>query len=153
MFRRFKFEAAIYDTLEHIPLAVRRKFDLCGLSLSLAQWQSLGRGERLAICHFPVNLDEERAAFTTFVREVAERSSGGAIAPVTSVNKSVLEVPSEPPQVLIENSRAAGFELTKPLWDKLDSDERYALLKLGGGTKVSHNFAAALKEFLETYAT
>jgi hypothetical protein len=153
VFRRFKFEAAVYDTLEHIPLAVRRKFDLIGMSLSLAQWQSLGRGDRLAICHFPVNLEEERAAFGVFVREAVERSAQGSLPSQTEPEKFAVEVPSDPPPLLVENSRAAGLELTKPLWEKLDADERYALLKLGGGEKVSHNFGPALKEFLEPYTT
>ncbi len=152
MFRRFKFEAELYDTLEHMPLAVRRKFDLSGLSLSLAQWQNLGRGERLAICHFPVNLEEERTAFATFIREAVERSSQSSLSSAAEPEKFALESPPEPPQLLVQNSRAAGFELTKPLWGRLDADERYALLKLGGGQKVSRNFVAALKEFLEAYA-
>lgn len=152
MFRRFKFEAELYDTLEHMPLAVRRKFDLSALSLSLAQWQNLGRGERLAICHFPVNLEEERTAFATFIREAVERSSQRSLSSAAEPEKFALESPPEPPQLLVQNSRAAGFELTQPLWGRLDADERYALLKLGGGQKVSRNFVAALKEFLEAYA-
>jgi hypothetical protein len=41
-------------------------------------------------------------------------------------------------------------KLDQAAWDRLDQDERYALLKLGGGARHSHNLAAALAEFLGT---
>jgi hypothetical protein len=151
VFRRFKFEEALYDKLEYIPLAVRRKFDLSGVSLTLAQWQSLGRGERLAICHFPINLEEERTAFRVFIREAVERSSQSAVSLLSDSEKLAAEPPADPPPAVVESSRAAGVELTKPLWEKLDTDERYVLLKLGSGPNVSRNFVPALKEFLQAY--
>ncbi len=153
MFRRFKFEKDLYETLEFIPLAVRRKFDLCRIRLSLRQWQQLGQAERLAICHFPVNLEEEREALRAFVREAVKRSSGEEVEMLPESDKPASDLPAEPPARLVENAKAVGVELTKALWDKLDADERYALIKLGAGEKVSHNFAIAIKEFQEAYAS
>jgi hypothetical protein len=51
--------------------------------------------------------------------------------------------------MLVANAKAHGFEVGQPAWDRLDADERYALMKLGGGTEPSHNFRAALREFLK----
>jgi hypothetical protein len=47
-------------------------------------------------------------------------------------------------------ARAAriGFRLTQSEWDLIDDDERYALVKLGGGSEESHNLRAALTELI-----
>ena len=47
MYKRFEFEGAIHDTLECVPMSVRRKLDLATLKISLAGWQALSRAERL----------------------------------------------------------------------------------------------------------
>ena len=47
MIRKFKFEAEIYESLNCLPMATRRKLDAVGIKLHLAQWEQLGRGERL----------------------------------------------------------------------------------------------------------
>jgi Conserved nitrate reductase-associated protein (Nitr_red_assoc) len=62
--------------------------------------------------------------------------------------KQSAEPPSSPPGRLIENAKAAGVTLSQPAWDRLDADERYALIKLGGGAEQSHNFVTALRELL-----
>jgi len=53
MIRKFKFEDEIYESLNCLPMAARRKLDALGVKLSLARWEKLGRGERLMICHAP----------------------------------------------------------------------------------------------------
>ena len=54
MMREFKFEDDMHTTLACVPMAVRRKLDRVGVKVGLEQWKALGRGERLAICHLPV---------------------------------------------------------------------------------------------------
>jgi hypothetical protein len=68
MMRKFKFEAEIYDSLNCLPLAARRKLDALGIKLHLAQWEQFGRGERLMICHAPISIlldsfDDDRYEF------------------------------------------------------------------------------------------
>ena len=53
MIRKFQFEAEIYDSLSCLPMAARRKLDELGIKIGFDQWQQLGRGERLMICHAP----------------------------------------------------------------------------------------------------
>ena len=55
--------------------------------------------------------------------------------------------PATPPARLVERARELGRNLTQKDWDRLDQDERYALIKLGGEAKPSHNLEAALLEF------
>jgi hypothetical protein len=149
MLRQFKFEQEVYATLSCVPMAARRKLDRVGLKISLSQWQQLGRGERLAICHLPAGLAEEREAIELFVREAVNHRCGTAVKELPPATRESAEPPLAPTAQLIEHARAAGVALGQGEWDRLDPDERYALMKLGGGTEASHNLKAALRELIE----
>jgi hypothetical protein len=146
--RHFRFEQDVYETLDLVPMAVRRKLDPPGIKLGLEQWRALGRGERLAICHLPINLEEESEALRVFVQEAVKRQTGAEPQTIPVAERAVAEPPAEPPARLVERAQEAGFALTEDSWSKLDADARYALIKMGGGGSVSHNFNAALQEFV-----
>jgi hypothetical protein len=152
MIRKFKFEAEIYDSLNCLPMAARRKLDALGIKLHLAQWEQLGRGERLMICHAPSGSDEECLALKTFIEEAALARSGAPATILPEDSRRSASPPAYPPEVLVRNARAAGVELDNDAWARLDDDQRYALIKLGDTEKPSHNLAAALEEFLELAA-
>lgn len=147
MMRRFKFEADIYRTLECVPMSVRRKLDMVGIKISLDEWQALGRGERLAICHLPAESAEERETLRVFMSEAVRRTSGAEPRNLSEEHRRIANPPAQLPPEVAESARLEGFALTQSLWERLDQDERYALVKLGTG-KVSHNLGAALSEFL-----
>ncbi len=146
MIRKFAFEAELFATLEFVPIAVRRKFDRVGLKVGLKQWQALDRGERLAICHLPVDSAEEREAFAIFLREAIHRHCDAEPETLPDEQRAETEPPAEPPPRLVERARAAGIPLGTDEWRRLDSDARYALVKLGAGAKAGHDLDAALKE-------
>ncbi len=148
MIRKFAFAAEINRTLDLIPLAVRRKFHRAGLKDSLDQWQVLERDERLAICHLPVDSSEELEAFDLFVREAVRRRRGEEPSPLSDEKRAIAEPPAVPPEQLVARARAQGFTLDPTEWERLDADQRYALVKLGGGNRESHDLPAALAEFL-----
>ncbi len=148
MLRRFKFEDEVYHSLACVPMAVRRKLDRLGVKVSLEQWQALARHERLAICHLPTASDEERDALRTFLEETVRARSGGAAKPLSPEVQRAAEPPAAPPERLVENARTAGITVNQVVWARLDADERYALIKLGGGAEQSHNFVTALRELI-----
>jgi hypothetical protein len=148
MIRRFKFEDEVHHSLACVPMAVRRKLDRVGVKVSLEQWQTLAQHERLAICHLPTDSDEERNALKTFLEETVQARSGAAIKALSDEVKRSAEPPAAPPKRLVENAQSAGITLSQTVWERLDPDERYALIKLGGGAEQSHNFAAALHELI-----
>ena len=76
MIRKFKFEDEMHESLQCVPMAVRRKLDRVGLKIGLEQWKSLDHGERLAICHLPVDSSEELNALGVFIREAMKRRLG-----------------------------------------------------------------------------
>ncbi|HTT76007.1 MAG TPA: nitrate reductase associated protein [Candidatus Binataceae bacterium] len=148
MMRRFGFEDEVHQNLGCVPMAVRRKLDRAGIKISLLQWQALGLGERLVLCHLPVESEEECEAVRIFTMEAVKAKSGESVKPLSEASRAAAEPPEHPPARLVEHARAQGITLNQPAWDKLDADERYALIKLGDTPTPSHNLAAALAEFI-----
>lgn len=147
MIRKFKFEDEMHESLQCVPMAVRRKFDRVGLKVGLEQWKSLDRGERLAICHIPTDSAEERDALTAFIREAMTRRFGVEPKQLSDAQRASAEPPESPPARVVDHARAAGFDLSASVWSRLDGDERFALMKMGDAATASHNLVAALKEF------
>ncbi len=147
MIRKFKFEDEMHESLQCVPMAVRRKLDRVGLKIGLAQWKTLDRGERLAICHIPADSGEECDALAYFIRETMMRRFGVEPKQLSDSARASAEPPVTPPNQLVAHARALGFDLSGPIWTCLDADERFALMKMGDLAAPSHNLAAALKEF------
>jgi len=152
MIRKFKFEAEIYESLNCLPMAARRKLDAVGIKLHLAQWEHLGRGERLMICHAPADSEEEQRALRTFIEEVALARTGSPAKILPDDARRSANPPDHAPKVLAQHARVSGVELDEKAWVALDDDQRYALIKLGDSEKPSHNLKVALQEFFESGA-
>src|SRR5882757_306027 len=147
MIRKFRFEDEMHESLQCVPMAVRRKLDRVGLKISLEPWKALDRGERLAICHLPTNSPEECDALATFIREAMLRHFGVEPKSLTDAQRAGAEPPAAPPATLVAHAREAGFTLSNSAWTRLDGDEKFALINMGADAKPSHNLGAALKEF------
>jgi len=145
--RWFQFEDDIHRSLDCVPMAVRRKLDRAGIKIGLAQWQALGRGERLAICHLPTASSEELETLQLFIDEAVARHDGSRASRLPEADRALAEPPAALPAELADRASVAGLRLDQAMWHRLDADERYALIKLAGGKKISHNFPAALREF------
>jgi hypothetical protein len=148
MMREFEFERELAASLACVPMAVRRKLDRVGIKIGLKQWQALGRGERLAICHLPIDREDERQTLALFIAEAVERACGEKPGTLGEAQRAIADPPRTLPAELAESARMAGVALDQAAWERLDADQRYALMKLGGGAKHSHNLAAALMEFM-----
>jgi hypothetical protein len=147
MIRKFEFEADIYESLNCLPMAARRKLDALGIKVHLAQWEQFGRGERLMICHAPADTEEERNALRIFIEEVAIARTGSPAQALSEEVRQSACPPPHPPLSLVQNARVFGVELDGEAWAALDDDQRYALIKLGDAKKPSHNLKPALREF------
>jgi hypothetical protein len=150
MMRKFKFEAEVYESLNCLPMAARRKLDSLGIKLHLAQWEQLGRGERLMVCHAPVDSEEEQCVLRTFIEEAALSRTGSPAKILPDDARQSANPPNHPPPALTRHARACGVELDNRAWAALDDDQRYALIKLGDAEEPSHNLALALQEFFES---
>ena len=150
MMRQFNFEAEIYESLSCLPMAARRKLDRLGLKISLEQWQRLSRAERLMICHAPASMPDECEVLRLFIHEAVLAQSGFPPRQLSDEGRKEAEPAAEPPAALVANANRLGVALTTREWERLDDDERYALIKLGGPARPSHNFKAALDELLRS---
>jgi len=150
MIRKFKFEAEIYESLNCLPMAARRKLDAVGIKLHLAQWEKLGRGEKLMICHAPADSEEERNALRFFIDEVAMARTGSPAKILPDEARRSACLPDHPPQALARHAHEFGIELDDRAWGRLDDDQRYALIKLGDSDLPSHNLAPALEELVQS---
>src|SRR5258705_5786573 len=129
-YKRFAFEGDMHDTLECVPLTVRRKLDLVGLKISLAGWQTLPREERLALCHLPVDEAWEVAVYREIFEGFAARASV-ALSPLAheEAERTRWNTP-RPPEGVQARLDALGCVLEPARWASLDEESRYALVKM-----------------------
>jgi len=138
MIREFIFEAEFYESLNRLLMAARRKLDAAGIKLHLVHWGRLARGERLMICHAPVDSNDEQSALRTLIEEVALARTSSPAKILSDDARRSADPPCRPPRVLTQHARVFGAELGDKPWATLDEDQRYALTKLGDSEKPSH---------------
>jgi hypothetical protein len=63
MFNRYRFESGVYESLDRIPLEVRRKLDRTGAKISLKDWLTFSLQERWALCKLPGEAEEGAGDF------------------------------------------------------------------------------------------
>jgi len=147
MMRKFQFEKEVYESLSCLPMVARRKLDELGIKIGLEQWQKLGRGERLMICHAPTASEEEADALRVFIDETLAKF-GSKPKSLPEEKRQGLKPPASVPERLVESAQQSGVALTQAAWAGLDDDQRYVLIKLGI-EKQSHKLKAALDEFVK----
>ena len=146
MYKQFAFEGEIHEKLDCVPLCVRRKLDLAQLKVSLEGWQALPRAERLALCHLPVESDEEVAVYREVLAGFCARA-GVPLAPLQDADAAsrAWNAP-EIPGVLAERLQKLGVALTPAAWRALDEESRYALCKLAHPKRNPEKLRAACVE-------
>jgi hypothetical protein len=147
MYRRFAFEGAVHETLETVPLAVRRKLDLAGIRVSLPGWRALAREERLSLCHLPAETAEDVAVY----REVLLRFTARTGIPVDPVPGAPRHRRAWGPlEVLSRLHAQLGAEEARALDGRrlalLSDEERYALYKLADPARDPARLRVALLE-------
>jgi hypothetical protein len=146
MYKRFAFEGDIHDSLQCVPLSVRRKLDRAGLKISLEGWQRLLRAERLALCHLPVDSDHEIDVYREALRGFCERASV-PLKRLEDANASsrTWNDPRVPASIAARVTEL-GASLTDRAWHSLDEESRYALLKLAPPERNPEKVRALLVE-------
>jgi hypothetical protein len=146
MYKRFAFEGNVHETLDCVPLTVRRKLDLAGLKISLAGWQSLPREERLSLCHLPVDEPLELEVYREVLTGFAARAQV-PLSPLPSGDASRERWnASEPPEGVRARLDAAGHALAPTAWAALDEESKYALVKMAEPKRDPRKFGWVLEE-------
>jgi len=147
MFYRYQFESEIYPTLSRIPLHVRMKLDLTGAKISLKSWLAFSLEERGVLCHLPVEMEEERKAFASYLGFLSRRYLGEEAARISPVTDPPWENPNRIPDSVRAMSEKAGEAVTSQEWRQWNSCQRYAVFKLSTSKNDPEQFFQALKEF------
>ena len=143
MGRIFSFERELRDTLELVPLTVRRKLDLAELKLSLEGWKALPLEDRRALCDAVVERDP--TAFAAVLVACAGRA-GARLEPRSLPDGGPPWRSAEVPGPVRARLAELGTALDPPAWGALDDEARYVLLKLAEKQRDPERFASASGE-------
>ncbi len=139
----FSFDQPLWESLELVPMAVRRKLDLAEIKLSLPGWQALSLDDRRALRDTVV--DDDAAAFAATVRASAERAG----VPIEHLSLPEGGPPwrsAGAPEAVRARLAELGAVLTPATWSALDDEGRYVLWKLAEKKRDPERFAAAARE-------
>jgi hypothetical protein len=145
MFYRFAYEAEFYPGLSRLPLHVRMKLDLTGIKISLKDWLAFSVEERTVLCHLPIDIVEERTAFSSYV-DFLSRKYRGQPAAVTEVMTSTFWEQTVVPKPVAERSAAVASAVTLAEWSRWQDHQRYALYKTAVSKSQPEAFEKVLNE-------
>lgn len=149
MFYRHRFESEIYPTLSRIPLHVRMKLDLTGIKISLKSWLVFSLEERNVLCHLPIETEEEKRAFSSYLDFLSRRYLGEQAGSVPPITEPAWEDLARIPESVQARSKESGEAVTLQEWRRWDLYRRYALFKLSVSKNEPEQFFVALREFRE----
>jgi hypothetical protein len=143
MFHRYQYEAQFYPTLSRVPLDVRRKLDICGIKLSLKDWQRFSLEERVTLCHLPCETVEEIEVTIRYIDFLSRRYCDRPIEKVAPLDDILWN--AAVPKPVIERSAALKI-VTEKEWRELPSHHRYALFKTAVSEKQPEAFEQVLNQ-------
>jgi hypothetical protein len=146
MSRIFVFEGENNQTLEWIPLDVRRKLDLAGAKLSLAAWQQMSREQRETLVETAVETKADAEAYRALTEKLA-LACGGTLEMIVPVAFDARPWSTDAAlHEIEERARALRIAVDPTRVRALDDAGRYALLRLADPRKSEDKFRAALAE-------
>nr|WP_298719493.1 nitrate reductase associated protein [uncultured Steroidobacter sp.] len=144
----FQFEKDFAGALYCIPMAVRRKLDLCGVKVSLKQWNRFALEEREQMvaqsCETPGEIDE----YGRYVVAVIERRTGGPAQLLDRDDGAEWNETQSVPQRVVDYSIERDVSPpTAAQWARLTPLQRFAIFKLTRPGHSNENFLPAMREF------
>ncbi len=147
MFYRYRFESEIYPSLSLIPLHVRMKLDITGLKISLKTWLTFSVEERWVLCHLPVETEEERGNFSSYIAFLTRRYVGEEPTRVPTATYLPWEDSGQVPDSVRAKSDGIDCPVTLEEWSQWNTYQRFALSKLSVSKNEPEKFYQALQEF------
>lgn len=144
----FAFEKDFAGALYCIPMVVRRKLDLCGVKVSLKQWNRFALDERehmvVQDCETPTEVD----AYGRYVMNVIEnRTHEPAQLLERDDGAEWNDANSVPPRVKDYSIERDVHPPTAAQWAALTPLQRFAIFKLTRPGHSNENFVPAMREF------
>lgn len=146
MFHRFVYESEFYPNLSRVPMYVRMKLDLTGVTISLDDWLAFSLEERTVLCHLPIDTEEEQRAFLSYLDFLSRKYCGGPVDLAQAVDSSLWDDLDQVPPAVIDKSALKGRGVTREEWIHWQFHERYALYKTAIAKRDTEAFFALLSE-------
>ena len=124
---------------------VRMKLDLTGIKLSLKQWLAFHIEERIAICHLPVDDEDEKQVFKDYLNFLSWQYCGAPAQELPPV-EALWEITDQVPAPVRERSSDNGKAVRLEEWLGWASHQRYALYKTAVSKSEPEKFFAVLDE-------
>ena len=149
MFHRYQHESDIYPSLSRIPLDVRLKLDVTGIKIALKDWLACSIEERTVLCHLPIETEEEREVFTSYLDFLSRRYLGAPAGTTTAISTSLWDNPDQVPEPIAAKRAPQTPPVTVNEWSRWKFYQRYALYKTALSKSDPGQFFAVLKELRE----
>ena len=150
MFHRYRHESTFYASLNRIPLHVRLKLDVTGVKISLKDWLAFSIEERKVVCHLPVETEDEKQVFSSYLDFLSRRYCGAPATTTIAVSNSVWEAAHEVPGPVAGKCAPEIPPVTIEEWQRWKSHQRYALYKTALSKSEPEEFFSVLTEFRES---
>jgi hypothetical protein len=144
----FAFEKDFAGALYCIPMVVRRKLDLCGVKVSLKQWNKFALDEREHMVAQSCESASEIDAYGRYVVSVIENRTNEPAQLLERDAGAEWNDAMSVPQRVSDYSIERGVEApTLAQWAALTPLQRFAIFKLTRPGHSNENFVPAMREF------
>jgi hypothetical protein len=144
----FEFETDFAGALYCIPMAVRRKLDLCGVKVSLKQWNRFTLEQREHLVARECDTNDEIDAYGREVARLLEARAGDTPQFLDRDAGTEWKDTTGVPQRLIAYCEERGVAAPSlAQWASLTELQRFALFKLTRPGHTNENFIPAMREF------
>lgn len=143
----FDFESDHVRSLKSIPMIVRFKLEVCGITMSLRTWNRLGISVRARLVTMPVDSLEAVQVYRHFLSH-AIHDVGELVMPEEEDSRPAWGDREKLPEVVARKAEEAKVRVRYPRrWSDLGTLQRFALVKLTRGASEQAQFVPALREF------
>lgn len=144
----FTFETDFAGALYCIPMAVRRKLDLCGVKVSLKQWNRFTLEEREQLVTRACDSPEQTDAYQSEVAQLLQTRAGDTPQFLDRDAGTEWKDRSTVPPRLIDYCHERDVPPpNQAQWAALTELQRFALFKLTRPGHSNENFIPAMREF------
>jgi hypothetical protein len=129
-------------------MSVRLKLDLCGVKVSLKQWNKFAHEDRELLVTKSCRTPEQVVLYKQYLLGVIERCGFGSAESLPIDPNPEWADPAKMPERIIRNSAELGLAPpSTQQWQALSLLQRFALFKLTRPGHSNENFVPALREF------
>lgn len=144
----FQFEKDFAGALYCIPMAVRRKLDLCGVKVSLKQWNHFALAEREQMVAQNCETAGEVDDYGRYVVSVIENRTTGPAQLLERDDGAEWNGTMGVPQRVVDYAIERDVDPPTPAqWAGLSPLQRFAIFKLTRPGHSNENFVPAMREF------